>query len=235
MGNLPISDEKCFNAPSPGSPGLNSSQKEALATLIVAMDRGEGWAMVAGQKGAGKADVINWLRANLAGNVKMAVLNSTGIGSSLDLFRRVAGVLDLPDCNYKSRFLFDLRERLESLRQQGDKVLLVVQDAHLLNDELLRELELLGNSDHFSPKVLNIFIFAQPEFLETLEGMGATNLKHNLRRFRRLERRQSERPSATDRRRNARDFQPINYSISGHDSFVNNLPLNGDSKPGGEK
>jgi type II secretory pathway predicted ATPase ExeA len=196
----------------PAENSLSPSQKEALATLVVASERNEGWAMVVGPVGSGKRELIEVFLQHLGDNVVSVVISGKDCTSALDLCRQIARTLDLPECNYKARFLIDLRAHIETCRQQGRSILLLVKDAHLLGDELLREIELLGNNDQYSPRALNIFLFAQPQILETLERMGATNLKHHLRRFRRLEPKQASPPPAGERRGSSRAVSSIDYS-----------------------
>lgn len=192
---------------------LTPSQREALATLIVAAERSEGWAMVVGQAGSGKGELIDCLRATLSSDYISVVVSAQKVHSPMDLCREIGPSLDIPECNYKARFLLDLRAKIEACHRDGQKILLLVKDAHLLSEEMLQELELLGNTDQFSPRVLNLFIFARPQILPVLERMGATNLKHNLRRFRRLEPKEPVPQAKGERRRQPRNLQGIDYSL----------------------
>lgn len=164
-----------------------ASHREALATLLYTIAQSEGWALVTGQAGSGKTALLAKLQASLDGRVQCVHLSAEDCPTPMDLFCHIADALEMGvPCHYKARFLFNFRAYLEQCRRQGRKILILIDSAQKWGPEMLRELELLGNEDQFSPRVLNIFLFARPEFLHTLEGMGATNLKHHLRRFRRL-------------------------------------------------
>ncbi|MCB2226895.1 MAG: AAA family ATPase [Desulfarculaceae bacterium] len=192
---------------------LTPSQREALATLIVSAERSEGWAMVVGQAGSGKGELIDCLKAALGPQYLTVVVTAQKVHSPMDLCRELGPSLDIPECNYKARFLLDLRAQIETCHRDCRKILLLVKDAHLLSEEMLQELELLGNTDQFSPRVLNLFLFARPQILPVLERMGATNLKHNLRRFRRLEPKEPVPQAKGERRRRPRHLQGIDYSL----------------------
>lgn len=196
----------------PATGGLTPSQQEALATLLVTIERSEGWAMVVGPAGSGKGELIDHLLSRLSGEVTPVIINARNTRGPMELFRLIAKTLGMHECHYKARFLIDLRAHIEACRRLDRKVLLLVKEAHLLSDDMLREIELLGNTDQFSPRVLNIFFFARPQILEVLEHMGSTNLKHHLRRFRRLEPRTPSEQPAGDRRTAARVHQDIDYS-----------------------
>ena len=192
---------------------LTPSQREALATLIVAAERSEGWAMVVGQAGSGKGELIDCLRAKLGPDYLTVVVSAQKVHSPMDLYREIGPSLGIPECNYKARFLLDLRAQIEACHRDGNKILLLIKDAHLLSEEMLQELELLGNTDQFSPRVLNLFFFARPQILPVLEHMGATNLKHHLRRFRRLEPKEPQPQAKGERRRKPRHLEGIDYSL----------------------
>ncbi|MCF8032546.1 MAG: AAA family ATPase [Desulfarculaceae bacterium] len=194
---------------------LTPSQREAMATLIVSAERSEGWAMVVGQAGSGKGELIDCLCGRLPDNYLTVVISAQKVHSPMDLCREVGPSLNIPECNYKARFLLDLRAAIETCHREGKKILLLVKDAHMLSEEMLQELELLGNTDQFSPRVLNVFVFARPQILPVLERMGATNLKHHLRRFRRLEPKYPTPEAEGERRSSPRQLQGIDYSLGG--------------------
>ena len=163
------------------------SHREALATLLYSIKQSEGWALVVGRAGSGKTQLIAELRGALGTDVTCVHLSAEDCPTPMDLFRHISEALGMAGpCQYKARFLLDLRELIQDYRRRGQKILILIDSAQHWGPEMLREIELLGNEDQFSPRVLNIFLLARPEFLRTLEAMGATNLKHNLRRFRRL-------------------------------------------------
>ncbi len=188
------------------------SHREALATLIYSIGQSEGWALVVGRAGSGKTELVAQLQASLGSEVRSVRLSAADCPTPMDLFRHMADALEMGvPCHYKARFLFNLRAYIEQCHRQGHKILLLIDGAQNWGPEMLKEVELLGNEDQFSPRVLNIFLFARPEFLGTLESMGATNLKHHLRRFRRLAHPDDSPAMAGERRRRQRQARRIDY------------------------
>ena len=190
----------------------DDSHREALATLLYAIEQCEGWALVVGRAGSGKAQLMAKLKAALGPRVSCVHLSAGNCPTPLDLFRHISEALGMGGpCHYKARFLLDLREIIQEYRRRGQKILILIDSAQRWGPEMLREIELLGNEDQFSPRVLNIFLLARPEFLRTLEAMGATNLKHNLRRFRRLTSPGDALSPAGERRHGSRPDEGIDY------------------------
>jgi len=188
------------------------SHREALATLLYSIKQSEGWALVVGRAGSGKTQLLDELKASLGPNVTCVHLSAEQCPTPMDLFRRISKALGMDGpCQYKARFLLDLREQIQQYRRQGRKILILIDSAQNWGPEMLQEIELLGNEDQFSPRVLNIFLLARPEFLNTLEAMGATNLKHNLRRFRRLVSPCDVAPPIGERRGGPRHDEGIDY------------------------
>lgn len=188
------------------------SRREALATLLYSIEQSEGWALVVGRAGSGKTGLLAELKAALGSQVTCVHLSAGQCPTPMDLFRHISEALGMAGpCQYKARFLLDLRELIQDYRRRGQKILILIDSAQYWGPEMLREIELLGNEDQFSPRVLNIFLLARPEFLRTLEAMGATNLKHNLRRFRRLASPSDVLPTAGDRRCGSRPNEGIDY------------------------
>jgi len=188
------------------------SHREALATLLYSIEQSEGWALVVGRAGSGKTQLLDELKASLGQEVTCVHLSAEQCPTPMDLFRRISEALGMDGpCQYKARFLLDLRELIQQYRRQGRKVLILIDSAQNWGPEMLQEIDLLGNEDQFSPRVLNIFLLARPEFLRTLEAMGATNLKHNLRRFRRLASPCDVAPPIGERRGGPRHDEGIDY------------------------
>ena len=189
-----------------------ASHREALATLLYSIEQSEGWALVVGRAGSGKTQLMAELRDTLGTDVTCVHLSAEDCLTPMDLFRRISEALGMGGpCQYKARFLLDLRELIQEYRRRGQKILILIDSAQHWGPDMLQEIELLGNEDQFSPRVLNMFLLARPEFLRTLEAMGATNLKHNLRRFRRLASPCDAAPSTGERRHGPRSKESIDY------------------------
>ncbi len=166
-----------FIVPTPG-------HTEALSTLVYAVEQREGWALLMGHPGVGKTTAISALLQELDDHVLPAVVSGASLNTSLAFINSLAAELSLPGpYGDKASFLADFKTLIKECHQQGKILLLVVDDVQFSNPELVEELSLLGNADHFSPRVLNIFLVGRPELMQFLNQPGAHSLRQQLRRF----------------------------------------------------
>ncbi len=161
---------------------LSESQREAMASLIYALEHNEGWALITGPSGCGKTILLQALVQELDPEIHLALVNYPRM-EILDLFNLISADLGLAGpFSGKGDFVVHLRRLIEGTRQQGGKVLLLIDEAHELSPEALEELRLLANLDGSSPKTLFIFLVGQPELAQHLEEPRLRNLKDRIRR-----------------------------------------------------
>jgi len=166
---------------------LSESQREAMATLLYAVEHNEGWALVTGPSGCGKTILLQALAQDLGAEIHLALVNYPRM-EVLDLFNLIAADLGLSGpFGGKGDFVVHLRRLIEGTRQKAGKVLLIIDEAHELSLEALEELRLLANLDGSSPKTLYIFLVGQPELSQHLEDPRLRNLKDRIRRRSALE------------------------------------------------
>lgn len=162
---------------------LGQDHREALATLVYAIDEQEGWALLLGQPGVGKTTLIIALLKELGERVIPAVITNPRV-SPLDFMNMMALELGLPGpYQTKGQFLLALTDLIKRSRREGKVILVVVDEAHSLLPEMIEELRLLGNLDDSSPRVLNIFLVGQQEMLKVLKTNEAVSLLQRLRRY----------------------------------------------------
>jgi len=161
---------------------MANEHKEALATLIYAMEQREGWALLLGEAGVGKTTLIMALLRELGEAVVPAVITNPLL-EPLDFFNMIALELGMEGpYTSKGQFLIGLGQLINHCRQENKILLLVVDEAHSLTPRLLEELRLMGNLDGTSPRVLNIFLVGQPKVLLLMKKAGARGLMQRLHR-----------------------------------------------------
>jgi general secretion pathway protein A len=69
----------------------------------------------------------------------------------------------------KPRRLAALHQMLFQTQQQGGTAILLIDEAHLMSVELLEEIRLLGNTDTYQEKLLQIVLCGQPELFAVLQ------------------------------------------------------------------
>jgi general secretion pathway protein A len=152
--------------PDSGTLFLSETHKEGLATLKYGILSKKGFVVLTGGVGTGKTTLINVLVKSLKSAVKVCVLSNPLLTSSEFLFF-IASKLSLPFSN-KVNFLQDFSGLLQECVQKDHRILLIIDEAHVLPVELLEEIRLLSNLAGDGPNVLSIFLVGQPELLDRL-------------------------------------------------------------------
>ena len=168
---------------------MSSPHLEVVATLIYALEQREGWALVLGGAGMGKTASLAGLLRQLSETAVPVVASCQGLTSVLGIYNRLALQMGETEGPYQSKTLFlgDLRKQIQVCRLEGKTLLLVLDDAQLLDPDILEEVSLLGAADDQSPRVLHIFLVARPELAYVLGKAGLADLKQRLKRACRLE------------------------------------------------
>lgn len=142
--------------------------KEALATLKYGVLGNKGFLLMTGEVGTGKTTLIRKLTESLPKNVKYAYIENPDF-ETLDFFNYIADSFNVrTQFKSKGSFLIFFRKFLLKASEAGVKVLLIIDEAQLLSDNLLEQIRLLSNIDKSETKLLNIFFAGQSEFNKTL-------------------------------------------------------------------
>src|SRR5207248_4473820 len=96
-------------------------------------------------------------------------------------FEMIAYDLNLP-CSRtsKTEVLFALNQLLVEQAQDGRTVVLIVDEAHNLEWEVLEEIRLLGNLENRRGKLLQIILAGQPGFDRKLDAPNLRQLKQRI-------------------------------------------------------
>ena len=93
----------------------------------------------------------------------------------------IAYDLDLPCARTsKTEVLFALNQLLVEQAQDGRTVVLIVDEAHNLEWEVLEEIRLLGNLENRNGKLLQIILAGQPELDRKLDAPNLRQLKQRI-------------------------------------------------------
>jgi general secretion pathway protein A len=142
--------------------------RRALASLEEFAAGNNGFALLLGDPGSGKSCLLKVLLAGLPASVHRAVVTDCGSGR-LDFYNAVAGGFGLPRQNSsKVAFLIQFSQFLHQAEAKGEKVLLLVDDCHLLSQEVLAELRMLGNIVKGGRRLLGIVFSGREQFAEIL-------------------------------------------------------------------
>ncbi|MCP3874793.1 MAG: AAA family ATPase [Desulfobacteraceae bacterium] len=149
---------------------FGEKHKEALATLKYGILDNKGFLLLTGDVGTGKTTLINALTQSLSDDVICTTVPDPGL-EKLDFFNYIAAAFDLnQEFLTKGTFLVHFRKFLIKANENNKKVLLIIDEAQLLTQELLEEIRLLSNIEKTDTKLINIFFIGQNEFNEILSS-----------------------------------------------------------------
>lgn len=147
---------------------FGEKHREALATLKYGILDNKGFLLLTGDVGTGKTSLINALIQNLEQDIICTSVPDPSL-IKLDFFNYIAAAFGMDrEFTSKGAFLAHFKNFLLSAAEKNKKVLLIIDEAQLLTQEMLEEIRLLSNIEKPDAKLINIFFIGQNEFNEIL-------------------------------------------------------------------
>jgi general secretion pathway protein A len=175
-------EESPFNlSPDPAFFYRSAQHEEALANLIYGVQSRKGFIVLSGEVGTGKTTMLECLRDYLeAQRIEFAFVFNSRVNTE-QFFQMIAYDLDLR-CNHKSKteVLFALNHLLITRASEGRTTVLLIDEAHNLDWEVLEEIRLLGNLESRRGKLLQIILAGQPELDRKLDAPNLRQLKQRI-------------------------------------------------------
>jgi general secretion pathway protein A len=174
--------ENPFNlSPDPAFLYRSAQHEEVLANLIYGVQSRKGFIVLSGEVGTGKTTMLECLRDFL---VSQGVTYASIFNSRLtpeQFFEMVAYDFDLRcERTSKTEVLFALNQMLIERSNQGRNTVLIVDEAHNLDWEVLEEVRLLGNLENRRGKLLQIILAGQQELDRKMEAPEYRQLKQRI-------------------------------------------------------
>jgi len=174
--------ESPFNlSPDPAFFFRSQQHEEALANLVYGVQARKGFIVLAGEVGTGKTTMLECLRDYLDSQfIEFAFLFNSRVNCE-QFFDMIAYDLNLPcQRTSKTEVLYALNQLLVEQAQLGRTVVLIVDEAHNLDWEVLEEIRLLGNLENRNGKLLQIILAGQPELDRKLDAPNLRQLKQRI-------------------------------------------------------
>ena len=175
--------------PDPSFLYMGEAHREGLATLVYGVSSGKGFVMLTGEVGTGKTTLIHALLGRLDSQTRSAFIFNPRL-EPLDFFRMLFDELGIEiHGRSKAEYLLALNHFLIDRLEQGEKTLLIIDEAQNLSAEMLEEIRLLSNLETPRSKLIQIMLVGQPELKEMLEKPELRQLRqrialrHHLRPF----------------------------------------------------
>jgi general secretion pathway protein A len=174
--------ENAFNiSPDPEFLYRSPQHEEALANLIYGVRSRKGFIVLTGEVGTGKTTMLECLRDYLdTMRTEFAFIFNSRLTPD-QFFEMMAFDFDL-ECDRKSKtdVLFALNSLLIKQAEKGRTCVLLVDEAHNLEWDVLEEIRLLGNLENRGGKLLQIILAGQPELDRKLDAPNLRQLKQRI-------------------------------------------------------
>ena len=156
------------------------AHREALAAMYYGIRGHSGVVVLTGEVGTGKTLIIRCLLQVLSENKLASAYVFNPKLSALQLLQYIAGDLGLPPTRSKSELLLKLNHFLIERHRQDLETVLIVDEAQLLQKDLLEEIRLLTNLETSQQKLLQIVLAGQPELEKKLDSKNLRQLKQRV-------------------------------------------------------
>ncbi len=169
-----LSPDPAFLYPSP-------QHEEALANLLYGVQSRKGFIVLSGEVGTGKTTMLECLRESLdEEGVQFASIFNSRLTVE-QFFAMIAYDLDLQCATAsKTEILVALNHLLLQQAAAGRTVVLIVDEAHDLDWDVLEEIRMLGNLENRTGKLLQIILAGQPELDRKLDAPNLRQLKQRI-------------------------------------------------------
>lgn len=161
---------------------------DAYDTLEYLIHSDEPFAVITGEPGTGKTITLKKFINELPDNIVSAYILFPNL-SPEELFMAILEDFNIHvDKNLTKNALFArLRDFLISIKSEGKKAVIIIDEAQNLSVETLEELRLLSNLETEKDKLLKIILAGQPELDEKLNQESLRQLKQRVTLYARLE------------------------------------------------
>jgi type II secretory pathway predicted ATPase ExeA len=158
-----------------------TTHERALTALLAGLHGGEGVLLLAGYPGTGKTLLSHCLLERLGTGVHVAFLTHCRLRDRASLLQAILYDLSLP---YEGRSEQEMRlaltDHLLGTFSEGQRTILLVDEAQHLTPDFLEELRLLGNLESRAGKAMQVLLVGQPALLETLRWPELVSLRQRL-------------------------------------------------------
>ena len=163
---------------------LSAQHQEAYSRLMYAIQERKAAAMISGIFGCGKTVLASRLTADLSRNEFTAAYIFNPLVSHVELLSEIIYQLGKKETLplQKSLILHKIQEMLIHNYEDGKHTIIMIDEAHLIEDGIIfEELRLLLNLVHQNKFLLTLLLFGQPELREKVFNLKALEQRITIR------------------------------------------------------
>ncbi len=156
--------------PNPAYLFLSRSHEETMANLNYAIYQGEGFVEITGEVGTGKTTLCRAFLEKIENETEAAYIFNPKL-DSIQLLKTINDEFGISSNKNTIKDLIDtLNAFLMKKKASGKNVVLIVDEAQNLSNEVLEQLRLLSNLETNQSKLLQIIMVGQPELKDMLDS-----------------------------------------------------------------
>jgi general secretion pathway protein A len=163
------------------------AHREALASLLYAIETKRGFSAIVAEPGMGKTSLLFHLLQSVRDSARTAFLFQTNTDSK-DLLRVLLTDLGI---NTRGKTIAamhdDLNKALLEEAQAGRRMIVVIDEAQNLDEDSLESVRLLSNFETSTEKLMHIVLAGQPKLAEKLASADLIQLRQRVSAIIRLE------------------------------------------------
>ncbi|WP_174409937.1 XrtA/PEP-CTERM system-associated ATPase [Desulfovibrio psychrotolerans] len=169
--------------PNPAFLYMSRTHTKALTYLRYGISERSGFILLTGEVGSGKTTLIRELIGSHLKGLRLAKVFNTRVDSTQLLGMIVEDFGLNAEGRDKTALIRMLNDFLIEQYAQGNRCVLIIDEAQNLSVELLEEVRLLSNLETEQGKLLQIVLVGQPELKETLKSLELLQLRQRIQVF----------------------------------------------------
>jgi len=169
-------------APDPHYLFMSEQHREALAHLLYGISTDGGFVLLTGEVGTGKTTVCRCLLEQIPDHVNIAFIINPKVTAE-ELLATICDELQILypyGCASIKMFVDAINAFLLDAHAQGQKTVLLIDEAQNLKPEVLEQVRLLTNLETNQQKLLQIIMIGQPELRDMLSSPEMSQLSQRI-------------------------------------------------------